>query len=915
MKSRMFLLAIVVVQSVLSADSINIATYSKPFVKYVGSLPPTSDPNVPDTSKMNPKSIIDRNYGTFLEFPTSPIPNVGSYFGIELPDTMALRSIRVINLFNLPISYRNRVIGHQVFAAGNDTSAWTLIAENSYNADTTSSFLHIPISNETKKWKNVKLVLTHQSSTHNSTAVSEFEVYVPLDSTNAIKSITFPAPQYVNGESINEIQWESINLAPSDNINIYVRPDNDTIFKPLSLNEPNDGSYSWNTTLMPDGIYTVKIEPAAGGTKLGLSANFTIQNYSGLTFKLGSNDLQGTTSVPNFYSSAILTDSLELRWAFATNIKKNFNYHIQYSLDSGKSWSSGGVITDTSKRKYYWKVPQNNITALYALFRFEIHIDTVCVVQMRLTPPHIVTGGWGFLSVPWAKASHQVINRVGNTASYKPNNSLTDYIVLGQPWIVGANGDTLTNSFWNKNRYTASLAISDIDNNGETEIITSSVISESGIVRFYDSTQTLGGDPVVVDIQGDGYKEIIYHKGNGFSIVSHEGKKLRIFAVPGSSTAVNPVSVADISGDFLNDYVFGMAGTNTVYVFDQSGNAVAGSPITLPDIIQSSPMAADLFNTGENNIIVAGKNNIFCFNKSGTMVNGFPYVVENDISAKPISIADIDNDGYLDIIFTAMYSLGPAALRTTKIYCVNRFGNNLAGWPATIYDSYQHYGNEYNGFENMIVPVTVLGNLSSPYVLSIDGDWHNEVVFFSTNGFMYAFNTSGNLKNGYPAFVGTYPNVNAHFGDFDNDGSLDAVIPVVHKNVIKMISVDFGPGTYNASRMPWPTYRQNVARTGIAPQPVPVGGSPVPETYFLSQNYPNPFNLNTVITFSLPQSHHATLKVFDILGREVVTLADERLNAATHQRNFSAAQLNSGVYFYTLRAGNFVQTKKMLYLK
>lgn len=667
MNFRIFLLVIIAVQSVVSADSINIAIYSKPFVKYVGSFPPSaSEPNAPDTTRMDPNNLIDKKYLTFIDFPVRPVSNTGSYFGIELPDSLPINRVRAFNLFNSPLSYRLRILGYQLFASVKDTSAWILIAENPNNTDTVSTFLDIPFPDKNKKWRYVKLVLTFQNGVNN-TVVSEFEVYTPLNSIKAIKSVTFPGPQYINGESINEIKWESYNLAPSDKVNIYYKPASSPTFGPLALDEPNDGSFSWNTTLIQDGAYSIKIEPVADGEKLSLTAPLTIQNYAGLTCKYGPYDLQGTSGVASFYSSALLTDSLELQWNFTTNIKKNFKYQIHYSLDSGKTWSFGGVVTDTSKRKFFWKAPQNNITALYALFRFEILIDTVCVARVQLTPPHIVVGGWEFLSVPWAKASHHVANSVGNTASYRPNNSSTDNIVLGQPWIVKSNGDTLIESFWNKNRYTASLAVSDIDNNGETEIITSGVISESGTVRFYDTTLTLGGEPVVADIQGDGYKEIIYHKGNGFSVVSHEGKKLKIFTVPGSPTIINPVSVADISGDLQKDYVFGMAGTNTVYVFDQSGNSVAGSPITTSDIIQSSPMVADLFNAGENNIIVACKNNIFCYNKSGTIVSGFPFVVENDVSAKPVSIADIDNDGYLDIIFTTTYSLGPAALRTTKI--------------------------------------------------------------------------------------------------------------------------------------------------------------------------------------------------------------------------------------------------------
>jgi len=83
----------------------------------------------------------------------------------------------------------------------------------------------------------------------------------------------------------------------------------------------------------------------------------------------------------------------------------------------------------------------------------------------------------------------------------------------------------------------------------------------------------------------------------------------------------------------------------------------------------------------------------------------------------------------------------------------------------------------------------------------------------------------------------------------------------------------------------------------------------------LEQNYPNPFNPSTTIRFAIPASGVATLKVYDILGKEVATLINESYNAGTYEVKFNASQLSSGMYFYQLKSGNFVQTKKLLLLK
>ncbi len=85
--------------------------------------------------------------------------------------------------------------------------------------------------------------------------------------------------------------------------------------------------------------------------------------------------------------------------------------------------------------------------------------------------------------------------------------------------------------------------------------------------------------------------------------------------------------------------------------------------------------------------------------------------------------------------------------------------------------------------------------------------------------------------------------------------------------------------------------------------------------YKLSQNYPNPFNPSTKIDFSIPKSGHVTIKVFDIIGKEVATLINEYRNAGNHEITFNGSNLSSGMYFYRIEAGNFVQTKKMSLLK
>ncbi len=83
----------------------------------------------------------------------------------------------------------------------------------------------------------------------------------------------------------------------------------------------------------------------------------------------------------------------------------------------------------------------------------------------------------------------------------------------------------------------------------------------------------------------------------------------------------------------------------------------------------------------------------------------------------------------------------------------------------------------------------------------------------------------------------------------------------------------------------------------------------------LEQNYPNPFNPSTTLSFVIGHSSFVSLKVYDVLGKEVATLVNEEKPAGTFRINFDASSLPSGIYFYKIQAGSFVQTKKMILLK
>ncbi len=102
-------------------------------------------------------------------------------------------------------------------------------------------------------------------------------------------------------------------------------------------------------------------------------------------------------------------------------------------------------------------------------------------------------------------------------------------------------------------------------------------------------------------------------------------------------------------------------------------------------------------------------------------------------------------------------------------------------------------------------------------------------------------------------------------------------------------------------------------RVNALPEETPP--KPLPTAFRLGQNYPNPFNPTTTIPIQVPRTERVVLKVFDVLGREVATLLNETLSQNEYLIPFNAGGLSSGVYFYRVQAGEFLETKKMMLVK
>ncbi len=123
--------------------------------------------------------------------------------------------------------------------------------------------------------------------------------------------------------------------------------------------------------------------------------------------------------------------------------------------------------------------------------------------------------------------------------------------------------------------------------------------------------------------------------------------------------------------------------------------------------------------------------------------------------------------------------------------------------------------------------------------------------------------------------------------------------------------ITLSPGEFHI----YTTVKLPTPAVGIVLDIKETGDNNFPEEYNLEQNYPNPFNPSTKIKFTISDFGFTTLKIYDVLGREIKTLVNEAKSPGTYEVQFEASGFASGIYLYKIESGSFVQTKKMILLR
>jgi pullulanase/glycogen debranching enzyme len=186
---------------------------------------------------------------------------------------------------------------------------------------------------------------------------------------------------------------------------------------------------------------------------------------------------------------------------------------------------------------------------------------------------------------------------------------------------------------------------------------------------------------------------------------------------------------------------------------------------------------------------------------------------------------------------------------------------------------------------------------SMAFSLNASGSVKNLLINHSSMNVAIIGNFDVSVQNGSPTFQNTGKWYEFFSGDSLNVSDVN-------------MTLTLQPGEYRL-------YTSKKIMTASVLVDVKPDKNKIPAEFSLMQNYPNPFNPSTIISWQIAVSSYVTLKVYDMLGREVATLVDEFQQAGIHNSTFNITNLSltSGVYYYTLRAGNYIETKKMVLIK
>ncbi len=507
--------------------------------------------------------------------------------------------------------------------------------------------------------------------------------------------------------------------------------------------------------------------------------------------------------------------------------------------------------------------------------------------------------------------------------------------------IVDGDGDPRTSGvfapdgFSNAKGFSATTALGDMDGDGTIEV--ANVGWTVGQAYLWDAEgelmpgwpQSVLDDfnwpsPLMADIDGDDDLELVVWAAKGGRLFAwhHDGTEVAdgdsnpatngvLFRVTGASFCYSSPAAANLDADPAAEIVFCLNiasnSAGPVYAVNGDGTLVPGWPVATGDLanpsaITASPAIADLDGDGSNEIVVAserGGGRVHVFRASGAAFPGWPQsapaVTAQVRTGSPV-IADLDGDGQLDIVFPGSDG---------RLFAWNRQGVLLPGFPAVFYTG----GNE--------------ATQSSPTIGDLDADGRPEILIGDESGKLHAFNHDGTPAAGFPIQLEGEVRGSPLLWDIDNDGLIEVGMAAYDAAVYLW---DL-PAAWNPTRIQWPFFRHDAANTGYVGSsvlpvaiagPEPEGPPAAPRLAAIHPARPNPLARRTRLAIDVPAPGEipVSLTIYDVEGRAVARLLDGRLPAGRHEvdwdgRGPGGEPLAAGTYFYRVRIGDFVASRKL----
>ncbi|GIK61033.1 MAG: T9SS type A sorting domain-containing protein [Ignavibacteriota bacterium] len=465
------------------------------------------------------------------------------------------------------------------------------------------------------------------------------------------------------------------------------------------------------------------------------------------------------------------------------------------------------------------------------------------------------------------------------------------------------------------------------------------------------------------DVNGDGYDDFVISMRTGNTTSDQAVVKLYlgsanydlntdvIFHYPGSDSLNDfggRYGIGDINADGYNEFV--LTGVFGDWVFPKGkvflyygGEIIDTIPVNefyqpnaIQDFFGETNSMGDINNDGYDDFVISspynwtdGKGYVYLFWGGDTISwnNSITFTsdtLEDFFGSSVESIGDINQDGFNDIAIGAIG--GPSGYDTSKIY-IYYGGFQMDNAPDTMLIS-----NELGDYFGEIIKNA--GDLNGDGRIDFCISKGQDILIYTfglenplriNSG--YSLDAGSDInKDGYDdILIGDDWKIKIYLGSEPFDTTYDLII-------VDIDSIGFAPYISFAGDINNDRYDEIFAYAPNYPDTEnPVGKvfiysynkisevkdeiDNAPNNFFLSHNYPNPFNPSTTLSFVIGHQSLVSLKIYDILGREITTLVNEEKPSGIYEIEFNATNLSSGIYFYQLQAGNFISTKKLVLLK